>query len=190
MSMWEFTPSRLAGAWVIDCFYAGDQRGGFVKCFEQDLFEQAGIPFSLSETFASTSGASVIRGLHFQNHRPQAKLVSVLCGAVWDVMVDLRIGSPTFGQWEGFELSGANHRALYVPRGFAHGFYSREEGTVMLYQCDGRYDKATDGGIRFDDPDIGIIWPEGSERAIHSDRDLSLGSLREYLAFPMQTGSE
>ncbi len=186
MNTWQFTPARLPGAWVVDCFYAGDQRGGFVKCFERSLFEAAGIPFALSETFASTSASGVIRGLHFQTNHPQAKLVSVLSGSVWDVIVDLRIGSPAFGHWEGFELSAENHRALYVPRGFAHGFYSREDGTVMLYQCDGRYDKETDGGIRFDEPALGIQWPEGWEQAVHSERDLSLGSLQEYLASPMR----
>lgn len=176
---------RLKGAYLIACFYAGDSRGGFAKIFEKEIYASHGLFFSLNETFLSVSAKNVIRGLHFQLHNPQAKLVSVPCGRVYDVLVDLRPDSPTFKHWEGVELSAENHRALYVPRGFAHGFASLEDGTVMLYQCDGAYDAETDTGIRFDDPDIGVEWPVEPERAVHSARDLQLMSLEEYLKHPM-----
>ncbi len=182
----EFEELPLKGAYLINCFYAGDRRGGFTKCFEKTIFQNAGIRFQLDDSFVSCSSKNVIRGLHFQTENPQAKLVSVVSGRAWDVMVDLRIGSPTFGKWVARELSADNHLCLYIPRGFAHGFASLEDETVMLYQCDGKYDKETDTGIRFDDPEIGIQWPVNEEVAIHSTRDLHLPGLSEYLLNPMR----
>ena len=128
---------------------------------------------------------NVIRGLHFQTNGPQAKLVSVLAGNVWDVIVDLRADSPTYKRWLSVELSADNHMALYVPRGFAHGFLSMADDTIMLYQCDGVYDKETDTGILFDDPEIGIQWPIDLKQGIHSDRDLRLMHFSEYEKHPM-----
>nr|WP_325300797.1 dTDP-4-dehydrorhamnose 3,5-epimerase [uncultured Dysosmobacter sp.] len=171
---------------LIDNFHAGDMRGGFTKYFEKDIYRANGIPFQLNETFISTSAKNVIRGLHFQLHEPQAKLVSVLYGRAYDVIVDLRPDSRTFKKWQAVELSGENHRALYVPRGFAHGFASLEDGTMMMYQCEGAYDKPSDTGVRFDDPDIGIDWPVSPDEAIHSERDMSLMSLSEYMRDSMR----
>lgn len=176
----DFQELDLKGAYLISNFYAGDNRGGFTKSFEKDIYTEAGIDFQLNETFASRSMKNVIRGLHFQTHNPQAKLVSVVVGSVWDVIVDLRPNSSTFKQWIAHELSSDNHLSFYVPRGFAHGFASLEDGTVMLYQCDGKYDKVTDTGIRFDDPDIGIKWPVAESMAIHSTRDLELMSFKDF----------
>ena len=177
----EFKELDLSGAYLISNFYAGDNRGGFTKSFEKDIYKAAGIEFQLNETFASRSMKNVIRGLHFQTHNPQAKLVSVVAGKVWDVIVDLRQDSPTFKQWSAQELSAENHLSFFVPRGFAHGFASLEDNTVMLYQCDGKYDPETDTGIIFNDPDIGIVWPVDESVAIHSKRDLKLLSFTEYL---------
>lgn len=185
MSNFSFTKLGLEGAYLIEYFSVGDNRGGFSKSFEKDIYKEAGIEFNLNETFISVSAKNVIRGLHFQTNNPQAKLVSVPKGKVYDVIVDLRPDSPTFKKWEGYELSDQNHRALYVPRGFAHGFASLEDGTLMMYQCDGAYDKETDTGIRFDDPDIGIVWPISEEIAIHSDRDKNLMSFSVYEKSPM-----
>lgn len=182
----EFEELPLKGAYLISNFFAGDNRGGFTKNFEKDIFKEAGIEFNLNETFASMSMKNVIRGLHFQTHNPQAKLVSVLAGAVWDVIVDLRPESETYKKWFAQELSAENHFSFYIPRGFAHGFASLKDGTIMLYQCDGKYDKETDTGIRFDDPEIGIKWPLGENIAIHSKRDLSLGNYYDYLKKPME----
>lgn len=181
MSNFSFTKLGLEGAYLIEYFSVGDNRGGFSKSFEKDIYKEAGIDFTLNETFISVSAKNVIRGLHFQTRNPQAKLVSVPKGKVYDVIVDLRPESPTFKKWEGYELSDKNHKALYVPRGFAHGFVSLEDGTLMMYQCDGAYDKETDTGIRFDDPDIGIEWPVDLKKTIHSTRDLGLQSFAEYV---------
>ncbi len=170
---------------LITNFHTGDIRGGFSKCFERTTFEKNGIQFNLSETFFSTSAKNVIRGMHFQINKPQAKLVTVLSGKVLDIVVDLRPNSGTFKQWISVELCGDNNKSLYIPRGFAHGFASLEDGTLMLYQCDGRYDKDTDTGIRFDDPELGIDWPIPKEKAIHSSRDLALMTFEEYMRAPM-----
>lgn len=186
MAGFEFMELELKGAYLISSFYAGDNRGGFTKSFEKDFFLKAGISFSLNETFASRSMKNVIRGLHFQTHNPQAKLVSVVAGKVWDVIVDLRPDSLTYKNWVAQELSADNHLSFYIPRGFAHGFASLEDNTVMLYQCDGKYDKDTDTGIKFDDPEIGIKWPIERSNAIHSERDLSLKSFMEYTNNPME----
>lgn len=182
----EFKKLDLDGAYLISNFYVGDNRGGFTKSFEKTTYKDVGIEFNLNETFASRSMKNVIRGLHFQRHRPQAKLVSVVEGAVWDVIVDLRPESLTFKQWKAFELSAENRLSLYIPRGFAHGFASLEDNTIMLYQCDGEYDLETDTGVIFNDPDIGIKWPIDLEKSIHSSRDMSFGCLREYLKNPME----
>lgn len=180
MTGFEFKKLELDGAYLIENFSVGDNRGGFTKCFEKDIYSKAGIEFQLSESFASVSAKNVIRGLHFQTRNPQAKLVSVLKGKVWDVIVDLRKDSLTYKKWVSAELSAENHKALYVPKGFAHGFASLEDGTVMLYQCDGAYDKDTDTGIMFNDQEIGIAWPVDEEVAIHSQRDMELMSFKEY----------
>lgn len=186
MAGFEFKETSLKDAYLVSNFYAGDNRGGFTKTFEKDIYHEGGIDFQLNETFASRSMKNVIRGLHFQTHNPQAKLVSVVSGRVWDVIIDLRPDSQTFKKWEAQELSAENHLSFYVPRGFAHGFASLEDNTLMLYQCDGKYDRDTDTGIRYDDPDISIDWPIDAEKAIHSSRDLELGSLKDYLKNPME----
>lgn len=185
MSGFEFKKLDLGGAYLINNFYVEDDRGGFTKCFEKSIYANAGIEFNLSETFASISAKNVIRGLHFQLHSPQAKLVSVVRGRVWDVIVDLRPKSQTYKKWISIELSHDNHQALYIPRGFAHGFCSLEEETIMLYQCDGAYDKDSDTGIRFDDSTIGIKWPIELKNAIYSNRDMKLMSMNQYEINPM-----
>ncbi len=181
MSGFEFIKTDLSDVILINTFSAGDNRGGFTKIFEKDTYKKAGLDFTLNETFISISSKNVIRGMHFQLNKPQAKIVSVTRGSVYDVIVDLRPDSLTYKKWCGFELSQSNHRALYVPRGFAHGFIALEDETHMLYQCDGVYDKDTDTGIRFDDPDINIKWPvDNLDDCIHSERDLNLMSFKEY----------
>ncbi len=185
MAAFDFMELDLKGAFLINDFYAGDKRGGFTKSFEKDIYKSAGIEFELTETFSTRSMKNVVRGLHFQTHNPQTKLVSVVAGAVWDVIIDLRPDSKTFRQWRPQELTAENHTSIYIPRGFAHGFASLEDGTVMLYQCAGKYDAASDTGIIYNDPEIGIEWPIDEKSAIHSERDLSLQSFAEYLKNPM-----
>lgn len=185
MGIIDFHSTDVNNVYYFECFHKGDNRGSFSKTFEKNVFATAGIRFEITETFSSKSAKNVIRGLHFQTHYPQAKIVTVLSGAIWDVVVDLRPDSPTFKKWISFELNERNNRGLYIPRGFAHGFVSLEDNTVMLYQCDGKYDAETDTGIRFDDPDIGIDWPVNESLAIHSNRDLKLPSFKDYIKRPM-----
>lgn len=186
MAGYKFAELELGGAYLIDNFFVGDNRGGFTKCFEKNIYSDVGIEFKLNETFFSMSAKNVVRGLHFQIHNPQAKLVCVVQGKVWDVIVDLRPNSVTYKKWVGVELSAENHRALYVPRGFAHGFASLEDETIMLYQCDGAYDKETDTGIMFNDSELSIDWPIDEKDMVHSDRDMNLISMREYSQNPME----
>lgn len=178
----QFEKLELEGAYLITGFFIGDRRGGFEKIFEKDIYYKAGIDFSLNETFVSYSDKNVIRGLHFQKNNPQAKIVTVLSGQVWDVIVDIRKGSSTFGKWIGEILSCDNHKAFYVPKGFAHGFVALADNTIMLYQCQEPYDKETDTGILYNDSELGIKWPIDLEKSIHSERDLKLMSLAEYMA--------
>lgn len=185
MKAFQIEKLELEGSCVIHNFFSKDSRGGFMKLFERDIYAAGGIDFALNETFVTVSSRNVIRGLHFQRNRPQAKVVSVVQGKVWDVIVDLRPDSDTFRQWLGVELGGDQHKSLYVPRGFAHGFAALEDQTIMVYQCQGAYDKETDTGIRFDDPDLGIRWPVDLTEAIHSERDLELMNFQEYIRNPM-----
>ncbi len=185
MTPMSIEKTELEDAYLINDFYAGDERGSFTKIFEKDFYLTEDIHFSLNEVFSSVSGKNVIRGLHFQTRNPQAKIVSVLHGIVWDVIVDLRSDSSTFKKWQGFELSAENHRSLYVPRGFAHGFASLEDETIMLYLCDGAYDKETDTGIIYNDPDIGIEWPIDADKAIHSERDMRFMGVKKYTHSPI-----
>lgn len=180
MSEFVFEKLDLAGAYLISNFFVEDVRGSFTKIFEKNIFSKFGIGFNLGESFVSVSARGVVRGMHFQIKNPQAKLVSVLHGRAWDCIVDIRKDSTTYKKWTGVELSADNHKALYVPRGFAHGFAVLEDDTVMLYHCDGEYDKATDTGIVIDDRDLNIQWPVDLQKAIRSERDLRLMSLNEY----------
>ncbi len=167
---------------LIEHFYSGDIRGGFGKIFEKKIYEDHGIKFHIDEVFISESSKNVIRGIHFQMNEPQAKIVTILEGKAWDVVVDLRPESPNFKKWVGFELNEEDHRAVYVPRGFGHGFYAYTDKTKMLYLCDGKYDPASDTGILYDDPVLDIKWPvEYLEDTIHSERDLNLMSFEDYI---------
>ena len=176
----------LKDAAVMYNFYTGDSRGGFEKCYEKTFYEQNGIEFKLTETMLSYSNINVIRGLHFQIKKPQAKIVTVVSGAIIDIIVDLRVGSSTFKKWEAIDLSMENHRSLYVPKGFAHGFASMADNTAILYQCDGIYEKELDSGIRFDDVNLDIDWPISKEVAIHSSRDMKLNGFEDYMRNPFR----
>ena len=173
------TPTDIGG-YIIDAAFSDDNRGSFTKLFEKDVFKQSGIDFNCSEAFVSCSDKNVIRGMHFQTFHPQAKLVSVISGKIYDVIVDLRRESGSYGQWRGFYLSSENRRSLYVPKGFAHGFLSLRDGSTVLYQCDGAYDRESDTGILFCDEDIGVDWLIESSKAIVGERDRKLMSFREF----------
>lgn len=165
--------------YTLDNVFIADERGYFSKCYVKENFSNLENCFDCSEVFFSASKRGVIRGMHFQTRNPQAKLVTVVKGAVFDVVVDLRKDSQTFGQYSFFELSNQNHKALYIPAGFAHGFQALEKENIMLYMCHGKYDKETDSGIRFDDSDIGIQWPLMDEVIVGS-RDSELMSFENF----------
>ena len=168
----------LAGLVIIEPRVHGDQRGFFKELWRATSFFDAGIPDQFVQSNVSRSSAGVIRGLHFQYPRPQGKLVSVLQGRVYDVAVDIRTDSPTFRQWVGVELSGTNHRQLYVPEGFAHGFCVLGDDTALMnYLCTREFSAEADAGIAWNDPDIAVDWP--LEPASLSARDLASPLLRD-----------
>lgn len=142
----------------------GDERGFFLESWNAAVFRGLGLDLTFVQDNHSRSARGVLRGMHFQQPNPQGKLVRVVSGRVWDVAVDLRRSSPTFGRWAGVELSAANKRLFWVPPGFAHGFVSLEDGTDFLYKCTALYDPASEHSLAWDDPAVGIDWPlEGLE---------------------------
>lgn len=157
-----------------------DNRGYFFESYNREKFREMGISLEFIQDNQSFSQKDVLRGLHFQfEPHAQGKLVRVISGAVFDVAVDIRKGSPTFSQWVGAELTAENNHMLWLPPGFAHGFLTLENNTIFTYKCTGAYNKAAEGIIRWDDPDIGIDW--GLSNPILSERDLNASSLKNYL---------
>lgn len=151
--------TALPGAVVIEPNVFGDERGFFYESYNRDSYRAAGITAEFIQSNVSRSARGVLRGLHYQWPNPQGKLVSVLEGEVYDVAVDVRRNSPTFGRWAGVMLTADNHRHFWVPEGFAHGFCVLSEFATFTYQCTALYDAAADAGIRWDDADLGIDWP-------------------------------
>lgn len=154
-----FADTPIEGVKVIDVKSYGDERGYFMETYKRSDFEAGGIACEFVQDNQSASCRGVLRGLHFQVEHPQAKLVRAICGAVFDVAVDLRPGSPTFGQWEGVVLSGENRRQFFIPRGFAHGYLALTDDVVFAYKCDDVYRPGDEGGIPWDDPDVAVEWP-------------------------------
>ena len=179
----EFNELDLKSAYLIQPFYATDLRGGFVKDYNIDMYKANGIEHELKEVFYTMSKKGVIRATHFQLVKQQAKLVRCISGHVYDVIVDLRPDSPTFGQWRGFHLTGENQKTLYVPEFFGHGYLVLED-SVVSYKCAEVFYGPGDSGIMYNDPDIGIEWPfeeiGGIENLIISEKDLNLMSFKEY----------
>lgn len=148
-----------------------DSRGYFFEAYNKNAFHELGLDYDFVQDNQSYSTKGVLRGLHFQKHFPQAKLVRVLEGEVFDVAVDLRKNSPTFGKWFGVKLSAENKKMFMIPRGFAHGFLVLSDTAVFSYKCDDFYHPNDEGGIMFDDPDIGIEWPKIDVEYILSEKD-------------------
>lgn len=183
MEQFSFQETIIPELTLAKPFFSIDNRGWFSKPFETDVFAAHGIELSPREELRSCSKKGVLRGLHFQRRCCQDKLVQVLSGAVFDVAVDLRKDSETFGRWEGFYLSAENRNILYIPKGFAHGFLALEDNTLFSYLCGERYDPESDGGIRWNDPQLSVSWPlERVEQVILSDKDAALPTLAEFLA--------
>lgn len=151
--------TSLPGVYVLEPRVFGDERGFFYESYNQARFAEIGIPSDFVQANVSRSSAGVLRGLHYQWPHPQGKLVNVLEGEAYDVAVDIRHGSPTFGQWAAAVLTADNHRHFWIPEGFAHGFCVLSESVVFTYQCTALYDPAADAGIRWNDGDIAVDWP-------------------------------
>jgi dTDP-4-dehydrorhamnose 3,5-epimerase len=175
--------TTIAGLLIIEPKVFGDDRGFFMESWNADTFREAGLDFHFVQDNHSRSARGVLRGLHFQNPNPQGKLVRVTAGRAWDVAVDLRRASPSFGQWHGVELSAANRRMFWVPPGFAHGFVALEDGTDFLYKCTAFYEPAKEHSLLWNDPTVGIEWPlEGIEPQL-SGKDQAGRRLCEIEAF-------
>lgn len=178
-----FEETTLKGAYKITPFYATDERGGFLKDFNIDVFKENHINHELKEVFYTISKKGVIRAMHFQLDRQQAKLVRCVSGHIYDVIVDLRPESPTFGQWEGFDLSGENMIELYIPEYFGHGYLVLED-SVVSYKCGEVFYADGDSGIMYNDPDINIKWPfeliGGLKKIIISEKDKNLMNFQDY----------
>lgn len=175
-----FIPQELDGVVLVESRQFGDERGLFFETFKASEFEANGLPSSFAQDNQSRSRPGVIRGLHFQRApHGQGKLVSVARGAVWDVAVDLRPGSPTFARWLAVELQAGDGRALWIPEGFGHGFcVLGDEDAVLTYKCTREYHAASDGGVAYNEPAFGITWPV-TGTPIVSDKDRTLPSLAE-----------
>jgi dTDP-4-dehydrorhamnose 3,5-epimerase len=171
--------TRLDGPILIEPQVFGDDRGFFCETYRRSTLMELGVREEMVQDNHSRSRRGVVRGLHFTVGRGAAKLVRCGRGTIFDVLVDVRRGSPTFGEWEGFELSDDNMRFVYAPVGFAHGFCVVSEVADVLYKQDGYYDPTTDHAIRYDDPEIGIAWPLPFERLQPSKRDLDAPLLKE-----------
>jgi dTDP-4-dehydrorhamnose 3,5-epimerase len=174
--------TRLEGPMLVAPKVLGDERGFFVETYRRSIFAELGITEEMVQDNHSRSRHGIVRGMHFQIGTGAAKLVRAGRGAIYDVVVDLRTGSPTFGEWEGFELTDANMHMLYCPIGFAHGFCVLSDVADVIYKQSNYYADETERGIAYNDPDVAIAWPLPSDELIPSERDATAPSLREIAA--------
>ncbi len=177
MGKFKFIETEVPGMLIVENTVFGDSRGFFMETYHQEEFAAAGITAPFVQDNHSLSTKGVLRGLHFQKEHTQGKLVRVVRGRVFDVGVDVRPGSPHFGAWAGVELSDENKRQLWVPAGFAHGFLVLSDVAEFTYKCTDIYCPAAEGGIRYDDADIGIRWPQLGEPFRLSEKDTALPGL-------------
>ncbi len=171
----------IEGLKVVEPTVFGDARGYFMETYNYNDFKEAGIDVEFVQDNQSSSHKGVLRGLHFQINFPQDKLVRVVNGEVFDVAVDLREGSKTYGKWFGVVLSAENKKQFFIPKGFAHGFLVLSEHAEFVYKCSDFYHPNDEGGLIWNDPDIGVEWPipDGMELSF-SDKDTKWGSFKEY----------
>jgi dTDP-4-dehydrorhamnose 3,5-epimerase len=181
MSKFNFIQTKIKDLYIIEPTIFGDNRGYFIESYSRRDFVEAGLTMAFVQDNESKSKKGVLRGLHFQTKHTQGKLVRVVEGEVFDVAVDLRDGSPTFGLWEGVLLTAENKKQFYVPEGFAHGFLVVSKEAVFQYKCTDYYAPEYDGGILWNDPDIGIEWPlQGIEEVLLSDKDKKQPTFRAF----------
>lgn len=179
MGKFKFQKTSIEGVYVIEPAVFGDERGYFMETYHAGEFKEAGLDFTFIQDNQSKSKKGVLRGLHFQYTKPQGKLVRVIKGEVFDVAVDLRKNSPTYGKWEGVVLSEENKKQFYVPEGFAHGFLVLSDEAEFTYKCTDFYDPDDEGGILWNDEDVNIPWPMDGDEIILSDKDKTLKTLKE-----------
>ncbi len=176
----KVTSCGMEGLYVIEPTVFYDERGYFVETYNQKDFEEAGLTMVFVQDNQSMSVKGVLRGLHYQKQYPQGKLVRVVKGTVFDVAVDLRAGSATYGKWYGVELSAENKRQFYIPEGFAHGFLVLSEEAEFAYKCTDFYHPGDEGGLIWNAPAIGVKWPiEDGQQLIISEKDQKWGRLKE-----------
>ncbi|MBQ5399029.1 MAG: dTDP-4-dehydrorhamnose 3,5-epimerase [Ruminococcus sp.] len=172
MGNFNFTKTEIDGVYIIEQRVFGDNRGYFMETYEEKQFAENGITNKFVQDNQSKSVKGVLRGLHFQKTHPQAKLVRVIKGAVYDVAVDLRKDSPTYGKYTGVVLTEENKKQFFIPRGFAHGFLVLSDEAEFCYKCDDFYHPEDEGGLMWNDETIGIEWPlDGIEEIKLSDKD-------------------
>ena len=173
---------EIEGLKVITPQVFGDSRGFFMETYNKNDFVEVGIDVDFVQDNQSASTKNVLRGLHFQINFPQDKLVRVVKGVVYDVAVDLRPGSKTFGKWYGVELSDENKKQFFIPKNFAHGFYVLSDYAEFAYKCSDFYHPNDEGGLIFDDPEIGVKWPfEDKSALVMSEKDTKWGGIKEYM---------
>ena len=173
---------EIEGLKIITPKVFGDARGYFMETYQYEDYKAAGIPEVFVQDNQSASSRGVLRGLHFQKEFPQDKLVRVIKGEVFDVAVDLREGSPTFGKWFGVVLSEENKKQFFIPKNFAHGFLVLSDYAEFCYKCSDYYHPGDEGGLRYDDPEIGVQWPIAEDmQLLLSEKDTKWGGLKEYL---------
>lgn len=178
MSNFTFTETKIKGVYIIDVKTYGDHRGYFLETYKASDFKAAGLDYDFVQDNQSSSRKGVLRGIHFQKTFPQAKLVRALKGEVFDVAVDLRKGSETYGQWVGTLLSEENHRQMMIPRGFAHGYVVVSDYAEFAYKCDDYYHPEDESSIAWNDPGIAVEWPD-VEEIILSEKDTRHPTLSE-----------
>lgn len=180
----KVTPCPIQGLYVIEPSVFGDERGYFMETYNQNDMKEAGLSMVFVQDNQSMSVKGVLRGLHYQKQYPQGKLVRVVKGMVFDVAVDLRTGSETYGKWYGVELSEENKKQFYIPEGFAHGFLVLSDVAEFCYKCTDFYQPGDEGGMIWNDPEIGIQWPipEGMELII-SEKDQKWKGFRDTFRF-------
>lgn len=180
MGKFNFIDTGIKGLYVIEPTVFGDSRGYFMETYQINDFAQGGVDVKFVQDNESCSSKGVLRGLHFQKNNPQGKLVRVIEGEVFDVAVDLRKNSETYGKWYGVILSAENKKQFYVPEGFAHGFLVTSERATFVYKCTRLYDPTDEGGLMWNDPDIGIEWPlDGIEEIRLSEKDKKNSSFKD-----------
>lgn len=180
MGQFKFTNTEIEGMFLVEPAVFEDNRGYFMETYNENDFKNAGYDLTFVQDNQSKSSKGVLRGLHFQVNYPQGKLVRVIKGEVFDVGVDLREGSKTYGQWFGAVLSEENKKQLFIPKGFAHGFLVLSDEAEFVYKCTEFYHGEDEGGIKWDDPEIAIDWPlEGIDEITLSDKDKLWKTLKE-----------